>query len=96
MTTFRSSQIDTRRLAFQFVSSNEPDLIGVEVSLDGNVLIDVSMNARGETSVLFDEDGAQMEFDLTHLRTLLAKCENDLIAWRDRLVAPGEIWEHDQ
>ena len=92
MTTFLSNRVEVSRLTFQFVSSNDPDLICVEVVLDGNVLIDVSMDRDGQTNVSFDEDGGEMEFDLGELRSLLDKCETDLRDWRERLVAPGEIW----
>ena len=93
MTIFRCERVDPERLTYQFVSSNDPDLIGVEVELDGNVLIDVSMDAFGLTSVLFDTDGGQFEFDLAQLRSVLDKCETELSAWRERLIQPGEIWE---
>jgi hypothetical protein len=93
MTTFRSELIESSSLRYQFVSSNDPDLIGVEVSLSDNVLIDVSMNEQGLTSVLFDTEGGHFEFDLNDIRSVLNKCEIDLSAWRDRLCAPGEIWE---
>lgn len=92
MTIFRSDLVDAERLEFQFVSSNDPDLIGVEVMLDGNMLIDVSMDQHGLTSVLFDTDGGQFEFDLVQIRATLNKCETELLAWRDRLMKPGEIW----
>lgn len=92
MTTFRSELIEPSSLHYQFVSSNEPDLIGVEVSLDSNVLIDMSMNELGLTSVLFDTDGGQFEFDLNGIRSVLNKCEVELSAWRERLCEPGEIW----
>jgi hypothetical protein len=94
MTIFRSELVDTERLTFQFVSCNDPDLIGVEVMLDGNALIDVSMDEHGRTSVLFDSDEeGSMEFDLGSLRGVLDKCESELSAWRERLQGPGEIWE---
>ena len=96
MTIFRSELIDTERLTYQFVSANDPDIIGVEVALDGNVLIDISMDAAGQTSVLFDEDGGQMEFDLAGLRQVLDKCESELKAWQQRLVEPGAIWSEKQ
>ncbi|HVJ02787.1 MAG TPA: hypothetical protein VM662_11440 [Sphingomonas sp.] len=94
MTIFRSELIDTERLKFQFVSSNDPDLIGVEVYQGDNLLVDVSMDQHGQTSVLFDSDQeGSMEFDLQSLRHLLDRCEAELSAWRERLKAPGEIWE---
>ena len=92
MIIFRSNLVDPSKLTFQFVSSNDPDLIGVEVLLDGNVLIDVSMNERGETGLLFDQDGGGMEFDLSEFRLVLAKCESELCAWRERLRTSGENW----
>lgn len=92
MTIFRSDLIDISQLTYQFVSANDPDIIGVEIMLDGNVLIDISMDATGATSVLFDTDGGQTEFNLNDLRSVLAKCESDLMAWRERLTKPGEIW----
>ena len=92
MTIFRCDLIDAERLKFQFVSSNDPDLIGIEVMLDDNTLIDVSMDRHGLTSVLFDTDGGQFEFDLAQIRATLEKCETELLAWRSRLMGPGEIW----
>ena len=93
MTIFRSDLVDANALAYTFTSANDPDIIGVEVALDGNVLIDVAMNQFGQTSVLFDQDGGQMEFDLADLRQVLDKCECELVAWRERLIAAGGIWE---
>lgn len=95
MTTFRSNLVDAERLTFQFVSSNDPDLIGVEVMLDGHLLIDVSMDESGQTSVLFDTDGGQFEFDLATVRSVLDRCESELSAWRQRLMMPGEIGEQE-
>ncbi|WP_069310040.1 hypothetical protein [Porphyrobacter sp. LM 6] len=74
------------------MSSSEPDTIGVEVALDGNVLLDVSMDEDGKITVLFDEDGHQAEFELNELRAVLTKCETELNDWRNRLTAPGEMW----
>jgi hypothetical protein len=92
MTIFRCDLIELEKLTYTFLSSNDPDLIGVEVMLDGNVLIDFSINEEGETSVLFDQDGGSMEFDLVSLRKVLDKCESELSAWRARLMVPGGIW----
>ncbi len=92
MTIFRSNFVDTTRLAYAFVSSSEPDTIGVEVALDGNVLLDVSMDEDGKITVLFDEDGHQAEFELNELRAVLTKCETELNDWRNRLIEPGEMW----
>lgn len=93
MTIFRSELIQPMSLRYEFLSSNDPDMIGVEVSLNGNVLIDVSMDEFGSTSVLFDTDGGQFEFDLDGIRSVLDKCEAELSAWRDRLRETGGIWE---
>ena len=93
MTIFRSNLIDPNLLTYTFTSANDPDIIGVEVALDGNVLIDCAMDQMGQTSVLFDQDGGQMEFALVDLRQVLDKCECDLVSWRERLIADGEIWE---
>lgn len=92
MTIFRSSLVDAPKLTYSFVSSSEPDTIGVEVALDGNVLLDVSMGEDGKITVLFDEDGHQAEFELSELRSVLTKCETELNDWRNRLTAPGEMW----
>jgi hypothetical protein len=93
MTIFRCDLIDPNLLTYTFTSANDPDIIGVEVALDGNVLIDCAMDQMGQTSVLFDQDGGQMEFDLAQLRQVLDKCEGDLIAWREGLMVAGGIWE---
>ncbi|MGQ3099417.1 MAG: hypothetical protein ACT6Q5_03090 [Sphingopyxis solisilvae] len=92
MTIFRCEQIDVAQLAYQYVSANDPDVIGVEVMLDGNLLFDIAMNPAGETSILFDADGWKAEFDLNSLRSVLTKCEAELNAWREGLIKPGEIW----
>ena len=96
MTISRCDLIDRERLAYQFVSANDPDTIGVEVTLDGNVLIEVSMNPDGRAIVLFDQDGGSMEFDLSDLRQVLEKCERELAEWRGNLIGPGEIWDPKQ
>jgi hypothetical protein len=96
MIIFRSNLIGPSQLAYQFVSSNDPDLIGVEVTLDGNTLIDISMDEIGRVSVLFDQDGGQMEFDFDDLLLVLEKCKTELDAWRERLMVVGEIWESKQ
>jgi hypothetical protein len=96
MTIFRSDLIDPDKLEYQLVSANDPDIIGVEVRLDGNVLLDVSMNPEGLTSVLFDQDRGSMEFDLSGLRHVLDKCERELAEWRGKLIVPGEIWDPNQ
>jgi hypothetical protein len=95
MTIFRSSFVDTSKLTYAFVSTNEPDTIGVEVELDGNVLLDVSMNEHGNITVFFDEDGHQSEFELNDLRAVLTKCETELNDWRNRLIEPGGIWSEE-
>ena len=96
MTISRCDLVDVDRLTLQFVSSNESNTIGVEVMLDGNTLMDMTMDRAGQTSVLFDTDGGQFEFDLTSLKALLDRCIADLTAWRDQLVAPGGMWEAGQ
>lgn len=92
MTIFRSNFVDASKLTYSFVSSSEPDTIGVEVALDGNVLLDVSMDEDGKITVFFDEDGHQAEFELSELRAVLTKCETELNDWRNRLIEPGGIW----
>jgi len=93
MTTFRCDLIDPKLLTYTFTSANDPDIIAVEVTLGGNVLFDVAMDHVGQTSVLFDQDGRQMEFALNELRQVLDKCEDELKNWRERLIASGGIWE---
>ena len=93
MTIFLCDRIDRSELAYTFTTANDPDIIGVEVGLDGNVLIDVTMDQRGQISVVFDQDGGQMEFELLDLRQVLDKCEHELIVWREQMIAPGGPWE---
>ncbi len=95
MTTFRSKFVDTSKLTYSFVSSSEPDTIGVEVAQDGNVLLDVSMDEDGNITLFFDEDGHQAEFELSELRAVLTKCETELNDWRNRLIEPGGIWSKE-
>lgn len=92
MTIFRSNFVDTSKLAYQFVSTSDPDRIGVEVELDGDVLLDVSMDEDGNITVFIDEDSHQAEFELNELRAVLTKCETELNDWRNRLIEPGEMW----
>jgi hypothetical protein len=96
MTIYRSDLVDTATLKYQFVSSNEPDLIGVEVMSDDNVLFEVSMNQYGQTTVQFEKEAGQMEFTLKGLREVLNKCENELTEWRNRLLLPNGVWETNQ
>jgi len=95
MTIFRFKFVDTSKLTYAFVSSSEPDTIGVEVGLDGNVLLDVEMFEDGRITVFIDEDSHQAEFDLNELRAVLTKCETELNDWRNRLTAPGGIWSKE-
>jgi hypothetical protein len=95
MTIFRSNLVDVSKLTYAFVSSSEPDTIGVEVALDGNVLLDVSMDEAGKILVFFDEDGHQAEFELSELRAVLMKCETELNDWRNRLIERGGIWSKE-
>ena len=92
MTIFRSSLIDPAGLRYQFVSANEPDTIGVEALLEGDILVEVMMDQAGQTSVLFNGESRILEFDLTDLRLILDKCESELNAWRKRLMEPGQLW----
>ena len=93
MTIFLCDRIDPSELTYTFTTANDPDIIGVEVDLGGNVLIDVTMDQMGQISVVFDQDGGQIEFELVDLRQVLDKCEQELIAWRERLIASGGLWE---
>ena len=92
MTIFRCDLIEVGKLQYVFTSANDPDVIGVEVMLDGNVLIDISMDQHGATSVFFDADGSQMELDLADLRAVLDKCERELSDWRESLLKSGILW----
>jgi hypothetical protein len=67
MTIFRSNQIEVGKLQYVFKSANDPDIIAIKGMLDGSVLIDVSIDHGGTTSVLFDTDGGQMELGLADL-----------------------------
>ena len=74
-----------------FVSSEEPDTIGVEFALGGNMLFDMTMGEEGEIAVLFDEI-ANSEFPLPVLRELLDRGESELKNWHTRLTQPDGIW----
>lgn len=96
MTTFRSNRVDVERLQFIYASSSEPDEISVEVALDGNVLLEVSVDQEGIVRVLFDTDGGQFEFEKADLDNVLSRCEAELLEWRSRLQTPGGMWERNQ
>jgi hypothetical protein len=95
MTIFRSNFVDVSKLSYAYFDSNKPDTVGVEVLLDGNVLLDVSIDEDGKISVLVDEDAHQAEFELNDLRAVLTKCETELNDWRNRLIEPGGIWSKE-
>lgn len=95
MTIFRSNFVDASKLTYQFVSTSDPDTIGVEVELDGNVLLEVEMTEDGKITVYIDEDSHQAEFELNELRAVLTKCETELNDWRNRLIEPGEMWSKE-
>ena len=92
MTIFRFNLIQSDKLKYVFTSANDPDIISIEVMLDGNALIDFSMDSEGATSVLFGIDGGQMEFQVNDLRAVLDKCEIELALWREELSKPGKLW----
>jgi len=89
----RSDLVDPKRLTRRFFDDNDPDIIGVEVMLDGHVLIIMTMDQDGQTSVLFDVDAGQFAFDLAQLTALFGQCDTDLSAWRQQLIQPGALWE---
>ena len=63
----------------------------MEAYFEGNMLFGVEMNAQGNLTIIFD--GAEnAEFELTTLRSLIERCENELLAWRARLIEPGSVW----
>jgi hypothetical protein len=93
MTIFRSRSVDVSKLTYQYVSSNEPDNVSVEGVLDGDILFALSVGEDGR--VFFDVHLADVEFDLSELRTVLAKCEAELNDWRNRLIEPGAIWSKE-
>lgn len=65
------------------------DQIGMEVVLDGDTRIDVSMDRQGRASVAFAEGGCMA---MGQLRVVLDRCEAELLALREQLRAPGGIW----
>jgi hypothetical protein len=93
MTIFRSRSVDASKLTYQYVSSNAPDNIGVEAVLDGDILFALSVGEDG--GVLYDVHMADVEFDLSELLAVLAKCETELNDWRNNLIKPGGIWSKE-
>ena len=91
MTTSRFEQIDADAVKAMFVSSEQPDTIGVEYVLHGNMLFDMSMGRDGAITVMFDEV-ASAEFPLDALRELLDRGEAELRNWNTRLSEPEGIW----
>ena len=92
MTIFRSNLIDPDSLKYQYVSANDPDIIGVEVLLDEKLIIELAMDRDGQTSLIVDRTDQLLEFDLNSLRQVLDKCERDLKEWRSELLQPEGIW----
>ena len=92
MTIFRSKLSDPEGLKYQFVSANDPDIIGVEVLLDGKAIIELAMDKDGLTSLIFDRADQLLEFDLDCFRQVLEKSERELKDWRSNLLKPGGIW----
>jgi hypothetical protein len=92
MTIFRYDKVRIADLQFQRTSSNEPDLISVEVLLDGNGLFSVDMDPQGQVVILFDEI-ENAEFPLPDLLEVFERCRKELEHWREGLVQPGGIWE---
>ena len=94
MTTFRYDQLRADDVTLTFISSSEPDTIGVEFAFDGNALFEMTMNESGATAILFDEI-ENAELPLTDLRGLLDRGEKELLSWHARLTRPGEMWAKD-
>jgi hypothetical protein len=91
MTIFRCDRLKAADVELTFVSSNEPDTIGVEYAFQGNCLFDLRMDSAGTTSILFDEI-ENAEFPLSDLRELIERGEDELKKWHARLSEPGEMW----
>jgi len=73
-----------------FVSSNDPDTIGVEFTVKGNGLFDLAMTMDGEISIIFDEI-ENAEFALDDLHTLLQRGELELKNWHRRLSESEQL-----
>jgi len=95
MTTFRCERIAPAALTAQYVSSNEPDTIGVELMHKGKTVFDLNMDADGETTILFDQ-AAGKEFVLSDLLQVVDRYRGELEAWRAGLTVPGGIWASHQ
>lgn len=92
MTTSRCDRISADDVGLQFVSSEQPDTIGIEVMFGGNMLFDITRQSDGSQSIMFD-DAAGAEFEIGDFNKLLARCLFELDAWAARLQEPGGIWE---
>ena len=91
MTISRFDRLTAADVQLVFVSSNEPDTIGVEFAYEGNALFELTMDSAGETSILFDEV-ENAELPLSDSRDLLERGEVELKNWHARLSVPGEMW----
>jgi len=95
MTTSRYDRIAAAALTAVYVSSNEPDTIGVELMHEGKTLFDLCVGADGETTIMFDRV-AGMEFVLSDLLRVVDRYKGELDQWRAGLAAPGGIWAAEQ
>ncbi|QAY76106.1 hypothetical protein [Sphingosinicella sp. BN140058] len=74
------------------MSANDPDSIGVEIyDPASNMLFDVTVERDRAPTIMFD-DACNAEFDVGEFHALLERCVGELDAWKQRLEAPGEIW----
>jgi hypothetical protein len=91
MTTSRYDRLKASDVELVFLSSNDPDTIGVEFRYEGNGLFELTMISDGTTAIIFDEI-ENMELPLSDFRALLEHGEAELKGWHSRLSEPGEMW----
>ena len=84
--------IERKDLELRHASSNEPDMIGIEIfSRSGDLLFDMYLQENGRRSVVFGQvDGK--EFAAADLCKLISDCSEELDEWAANLRKPGEIW----
>ena len=91
MTTYHYDQFSADNVGLTFVSSSEPDTIGVAFDFEKNGLFEMEMDETGKITILFDEI-ENAEFLLVDFRELIDRGERELTAWHARLSEPGGMW----
>ena len=94
MTISRSDWSGIEPLEVHFVDSSNPDTVGVEFSIENELVFDLQIDPTGQIAASFGNH-VGYTLDLGRLRSLLDMAEVELRQWRHALLQKGGAWEDE-